>query len=571
MINHPLFQFHYLYALAVISFIVVYRLSSKAGLDNRKMTVGLSQLDILMAGMYLIITFGIIRVERNLNFIDLYPLFIYPILYLLVRMIRSAEGFTKVFFLFLTLICGLEIFMGFQQAFNNNLSIEFKVTGSFGSPAVYTNYLVCILPLTFSLFLIEERWRATKVLYLILVASTLIILFAFCTSRLAWIAVLIQLGVFWHLQRNKSRESFRNNLIAIVIVGIVVTGLLLYKKDSTSGRWFVITNTLSLLKEHSIAGIGIGSFDKAYNDYQESYFKTHQDAFHSNLASYVSFAYTEYVQFVLEVGIVGLVGIVGATFKFYGLYRDVSGKEREQTYLDYGAFVSCITVLLLALVSFPFRVDCTWTTFICVLGLIFDQRIVRKFKIPFAVSFYALIILVIISLVPLLAFYSIQIRWVELSNLTKSKTISWSVSKKIYQELYPGLKQSPEFLEDYALRSYYNKSYSQSIDLLKQVNTFRSKYDNYLLLGMSYEQMHKPELAEKAYMKCNYMVPSLYASRFRLMMLYHKANNVDAARHWAKVIDRMPVKIPSHTVNSIKHNARNILEPDNMREFKSQN
>lgn len=555
---NPILTYDYLYPVIILIVFIVYCLVEYKSYGIIT-SISITQLDSLLFVFYLFISFNLIKNNSDLRSNDFYPLVIYPLLYITIRIGKEKVNIRLILGIMVIISLG-EVFIGLIQIMNEGvfLVLKNKITGSFGSPAIYSNFLICNIPFIFYFFChrrIKNRF-IESVFFAVISIAILAVLF--CTqSRLAFLTLIFQMCVIILLEkRAKFSFTLKGAVLLAVALGGVFVMLLFLKSDSTSGRWFIIKNTLILLKYNFLEGVGIGRFDVVYNNFQENYFRTHTDKVHEYLASYITVAYNDYLQFFLELGLTGMIFMIVILIKLFTIIKQALTGEMKVRNEIKASLVCCLTILFLALFSFPFRLQVIFTIFIITLGLLSDLDF-QIFQLNVRKAWLSTIVCVFTFLftIRLILTYSDNIKWNEVSLYAKNVEVPAPVLIEVYESLIPELGNNTDFLEDYAKKMYIKKHYFHASEILKTASMYSHKYDIYLLLGMCYDKMNQNDLAAQTYLKCSYMVPGLFISRYNLMMIYYKTNNFTLAKRWAGIILKMPVKVNSKTTDKIKKTA----------------
>lgn len=568
-LSNPIFDYEYLYALIVIIILLIRILKDKISLKYSIHRLQVKELDLILCIGYIILGVNIIRNSTPLSIASIYPLIVYPLIYILIKFSASQTKTVKTITLIITFISVTELIIGSLQVTSAVASVNslFKVTGSFGSPAVYINYLICIIPFSFyTIYNGKDYSPLAKGGFFLLTIWILIILLFFTSSRLAWMTLFFQIFLILLLKKKLDIKVSKNNIYKFLgifsLTAVLFFSMLVIKPQSTSGRWFVLKNSLVILKQNYASGIGISRFDVVYNDFQENYFKSNNDKQGEYLASYISVAYNDYLQLFIETGIFGFFMICMLIFKLLKIGLNIRNKYRHIDHEVQPAIICCFTILFLALFSFPFRLSPVLTIFIIALSICsnYDNKTYFSLRTKGFVSFSLLSIIVLTLLVRLFVSYDKQIKWRNVENYKTVKNVNNIQIIKIYDELKPELQTNIDFIESYARTCYGLKNYKKAIVSLQIANKYSSKYDVYLLLGMCYEEINEIELAEKAYLKCSFLVPNLFIARYRLMMLYHNRKNHSEAIKWANVIINMPIKVNSPAIEKIKKIAMSMVK-----------
>jgi O-antigen ligase len=566
--TNPLFLYDQLYPVVMLLTSLLFLVIHTYGSNKRIIQINITQVDVLVGLFFLYIAINKAHTRPTaLLFSDFQLQMLFLLTYISVRIGCSGSfNHIKPIGYFIAIITFSELLIGLLQLtgiLENNKS-AFKVTGSQVNPSIFANYLVTSFPIVF--YLLYGPKKLYRVMRYLLCAGMFIVIFAGMNVRGAWMASLLIAGlIIFFGRRNIYATVFKSTLAKVSFILLsagVLTWLLFFKADSTSGRWFIFSNALSLLQQHFFGGIGIGNFDVYYNNYQEHFFRTHSGSRYELLAFYGSTAFNEYIQWWLEGGIIALLLMLVCLCKFMLIVRKADSYARHPMFK--GALISCITFLFISLFSFPFSLNWVIGNLLLSLAVLsyFDDKIIYIIKPRAFVA--AGILAICAALLVFKIFYDIndKIKWANAQKMSAKTNLSPDMIRGVdstYHYLYPTLKNNAAFLVNYASFLYQRNEYHKTIAVLSRAKDLTCSYELYLMLGRSYEYTGNINAAEHAYEKCCYMVPLLYTARYRLMLLYLKEGKLGSAKYWAGIIKAMPIKIASPEVDQIKKRADEII------------
>ncbi|MBW8683173.1 O-antigen ligase family protein [Chitinophaga rhizophila] len=519
--------------------------------------------DLLM-GLLTVFIFINIRQSSpaGLTFRDVASPLICMALYSVVRcfMPLAFSGPTRVVFAIVILLGGIEVLIGSAQAsgmLKNSISL-FKIAGSFGNSGIYAMFLLSVLPLALYVFL-DQRQAKPVYGYSALAIAALLIYALLChaDSRIGWITMGVIIAGYVYAYRR---------IPVYVTAGFAVVGILLfifllgYKQDSTDGRSFVLLNSLQLAKQHFLWGVGVGNFEKYYNDFQAAYFSTHNDIAHERLAAFIIVAYNEFLQFLIEGGVIALLIMIAIAVKFFCFVRVVFRNEADHM-LKF-LVVAALSFVVTSMTTYPFRTMATLTHIVLVVALLgtADKQVLFRVNVlnMYVKGLSIATCLVITWQVAVLA--NSMFKWETYAGYISKKESAPSVVevKTLYQKAFGQLSTSALFLHDYGEKLYFAKDYPGAIVLMEQAALRSSHYSIYESLGRAYEAAGNFAAAEKAFLKCSHLVPNRFYPKYSLMLLYLKQQQPENARKWANVITGMPVKVDGEDVRKIKQLAQRV-------------
>ncbi len=190
--------------------------------------------------------------------------------------------------------------------------IQGRVVSTLENPNVLAEYLIMILPCAIAGFLISEK-PAQKLCYLFS-AGVLGTCLIFTWSRGAWLGLLIAMMIFLLMYSKKVLVLGLFGILAIPFLPFVLPQSILNRflsignlgDTSTSYRVHIWEGTFSMLRDHFLGGIGVGTgvFGEVYPRYALSGIET---APHSH---------NLYLQILTETGIIGFLLFVIFLFTF---------------------------------------------------------------------------------------------------------------------------------------------------------------------------------------------------------------------------------------------------------------
>ncbi len=198
--------------------------------------------------------------------------------------------------------------------------IQGRVVSTLENPNVLAEYLIMILPCAIAGFLVSER-ISQKLCYLFaaVVLGTCLI---FTWSRGAWLGLLIAMMIFLLMYSKKFLVAGLFGILAVPFLPFVLPESVLNRflsignlgDTSTSYRVHIWEGTVSMLRDHFLGGIGVGTgvFGEVYPRYSLNGIET------------APHAHNLYLQILTEVGILGflifvifLLSFAKRNFTFY--------------------------------------------------------------------------------------------------------------------------------------------------------------------------------------------------------------------------------------------------------------
>jgi len=467
----------------------------------------------------------------------------------------------------ITAIWGILQFAGIIRSYND----AFKITGPFGNPGPYANYLASVLPLILSVGLYGKDLNILNRLSIILVCLFIITALVITFARTAWIAsiagiILVVLYSFKikSLFRILFGTVFKKMILILLIIILLITSgyfLLKLKKDSVTGRLFIWNICIEMIKDKPFFGHGYNAYNVVHNNYQANYFRNHPDDIkNAMLADNIEFAFNDYLQMTIESGVIGLcifLLIIFFAFKPSNKYSDSPGN------LLIGAKASLAAILITALFSYPFYNVPVQLNFFLYLGIISGYSTQKQIKInlnrntinPF---FLIIIITIIVFEFHQLKRFSAHKTWNEAAMLAHKGKLETAM--KMYKRLYPILRYDHFFLFNYGAELSLIEEYNKSISILNKTLKTLNDADVYTYLGNSYEGAGNLKNAEICFEQAMFLIPHRFYPKYRLVKLYAKSGKMNEALNMAEKIINMPIKVDSQLVRQIKKEMEHFIK-----------
>ena len=231
---------------------------------------------------------------------------------------------------------------------------KMKIYSTLGNPSLAALIILAAVP--------SVIWRAvcgaapTRMLHAALVAVLLGGLLV-TQSRLAFMAVGV-MGMAALLWLGSVRVRKILLFILAIVIGVAIIVLLSIELPpelvhSIRGRWFIWLTTLEMMRDHPVAGVGLGHFGLNHMDYQGRMFATGQfNAFFDN-AAVITEGHNEFLNWGAVAGIFGMIGFVVlcASVLWYGWRSASLKKNAPQLYLALVGYL--FAMLFISLLSYP--------------------------------------------------------------------------------------------------------------------------------------------------------------------------------------------------------------------------
>ncbi|MBI5574274.1 MAG: O-antigen ligase family protein [Elusimicrobia bacterium] len=251
-----------------------------------------------------------------------------------------------------------------------------RIFSTFGNPIFFAAFLVVTIPLSVYR-LIQEREPSYKVLWFFILISFLVALY-FTKTRASWIAFIVSCIVFIFL----SLDSKAKKIILIFI--LVIFGFLFTLKTKNiwmrqQGHLVIWRDSLRMLFDKPVLGVGLGSFHISFPDYASEELKK----IWPQAQNIVNDAHSEFVQILAETGVVGfgifmwiLFSVFHHAHQFYKRLHD-----REEFLMYTALFSSAIGLLVQNFFSVDMRFTISSFYLFSVFGMISSHSTVKTKEI----------------------------------------------------------------------------------------------------------------------------------------------------------------------------------------------
>lgn len=256
-----------------------------------------------------------------------------------------------------------------------------KPSSTFGNKNMASHFVVMILPISIVLMLSSKNTIKMAYYAIVIVIGFWFLMNA--AARQAWVAMAVELFlllVFILLDRykNKERSFVKSNMQikqkSIAIVGIVLTlvfvaniategsfhrgsnKLEFVKKidvEGVSSRFPAWINTIEMIKENPIAGVGVGQWPESYPRYYDR--KMKDTFFNENVR--LEKAHNDYLEILANFGLIGYGFLLWLVFLVViRIWRVLVDYNHHYRMLILGLSLGLVGFLVVASVSFPVRV-----------------------------------------------------------------------------------------------------------------------------------------------------------------------------------------------------------------------
>ena len=115
--------------------------------------------------------------------------------------------------------------------------------------------------------------------------------------------------------------------------------------DSTTSRQKIFSSTWQIIRENSLFGSGLGSFQEVYASQEDTNKVT---------SSFVNHAHNDYLEFIMEMGVVGVGLVLGLIFWWSKSAIKLAKASADYQYAKAGA-IALLIVFIHSFVDYPIR------------------------------------------------------------------------------------------------------------------------------------------------------------------------------------------------------------------------
>jgi O-antigen polymerase len=459
-----------------------------------------------------------------------------------------------------------------------------------------------------------------KIFYYIslLTVIAIILVLPATMNRASWLGVAAGSLVVFNYRYDllKKAKAFLNNTarklfasaIVVLLIGLSGAGLYFLKKGSSDGKLLIWEVATGKIAEKPLFGYGVGRFEAEYNNWQADYFKTHPNEMtgaKGMAAGNTKYCFNEYLEMAYELGLIGLFLFLAVIASIFLVIKGLRMKEliikgdKQKTInppssysfipsffnslisSSSNSFIpsffnsliiilpSLISLLVIALISFPFYSLPTLIIFFLLLALLSShigpvpaiKRLMVSSLVRSITRFAALIVLLPISV--LLLFMARQ-QFKTMRNWSDAvmmyQTGSYEEAGKSFSDIYVPLQYTGSYLQYYGKALSMDEEYPRSIEMMERAVHFTSDEVLYTTLGDNYKTLKRYSKAEEAYLYASYMVPHKLYPLYLLANLYCETGQNEKAIRTAEEVLNKNIKVESTATKEIRQAMSDLIE-----------
>ncbi len=406
--------------------------------------------------------------------------------------------------------------------------------GTFDNPAGLAFCLCVTLPLISCVPDRERPIRGFNVIAAILILHIVIL----TKSRTGAICIVLYAieYTYRHLQRTWLKIT-----VAIALLCSICSYTYYTKKDSTSGRYFILSRSLEMIIDRPLSGWGCGGFNKQYMSFQGDYFKSHPDSKYAILADEVKHPLNEVILLAVDYGVV----VATVALLFFILISTILWHKKVSYMIEMS-----ICIGLFSMTSYPFHYPLSWIIlFLLVYASAKSCAWVKILKTNNFAAVFQVLLVIFLSLLTIDMYY--DIRW---NNAYKhSLRVCNHKTLEEYERINTWLRYSGRFLYNYSATAFYAldfvRAYKIAVLCEKQSNT----YNLQLLEGDICREGGWYSSAIMHYINAKSMCPSRFSPLEGLYLCYEAKDDSVNMEKIKEEIKRKRVKVASSETLRIKN------------------
>ena len=275
---------------------------------------------------------------------------------------------------------------------------------TFGNKNMAMHYILLTIGLG-----VVQFWQCRKTVesWFFAIGITLMMTFiVYSTTRAAWIAVTIQgtlLTVYavWEYRKHSEKLGFETIKIKIGLACSLLWLLMVHMTDagfnrhaivkladdvesiavestlqseSANARWALYANSLLIVRDHPLLGVGFGNWKLTYPIYQQQLILDKLTTEHNQPLK----LHNDIIEYTSELGLIGLfIILLIALLLLYCLGQILSKAAINDRLLGIGAFVSLIGIVVDAQFSFPMQLPLPLTVTMLMVSVLATLSIVN--------------------------------------------------------------------------------------------------------------------------------------------------------------------------------------------------
>ena len=413
--------------------------------------------------------------------------------------------------------------------------------GTFDVPAGLA-LAVCLL-LPFVVYGLNNGLASRLCRIAILVGVALVVL---SQSRAGVLALCLTGGVW--LASSRMKRWLKAGIILALTVGTCLI-VLTTKRDSSSGRAFIMKQTILLIQEKPLWGHGFHGFSREYMPRQQHYFDVHPDATAAQLADEIKHPLNEFLLAWVN------YGMLGALLLLLGVLQPLIVFRRHPL-----AWMVSGTLLIFCSLSYPLHYPITWIVLAIGTGAAIHRYIAFNIRRVSTGTIIAVAVCILIAL-------PCDIMLSKADNYSRrgghSRAIAtYGECKKLFRTFPFSLAyffRCKEFLYNYTYELYSMGHLDEARQTATECAQCANGYNLQLLTGDICQMQGDFETAITHYQNAAQMCPVRFAPLSGMLQTYQQTGDTVKADSIAQAILNKPIKIPSSDINEMRAEAEKWL------------
>ncbi len=427
---------------------------------------------------------------------------------------------------------------------------------TFGNKNMAVHFIVLSLPLGVTFLLLS---RNRLLIWLLSVFSSLMVLYLLYTgARAGWLAVIVEIFLFAGLlvrdcslfddgrywRRTKGAAVVVSLLVVLLMVNLNPAGGITARVTggyaSIEARLAIWANTMEMIREHPLTGVGLGNHKIFYPLYQRKIIKDRQFSDSRQLQR----VHNDYLQVFAELGLIGILILAWLGIVLLLVIRRLTAsaaQPRAARCWTMGIAVAIGGLLVNAAFSFPFQravPPFVMLLLLGILGVLYGAGRKKNILTQHRVLLAGAAILVFVAWLGLIRFYYRGLQ---------SDRHYLNVARLEKKHDWPGVIVEGKRAYNYnparvKLLSYVGRAYLESgeyragIEALEKMTEAYPNHMNSLLnLGVAYAGMGENERARQTFEKVLRIAPDYAKGHNNLANLYLREKDLDKALEEFKV------------------------------------
>ena len=258
---------------------------------------------------------------------------------------------------------------------------HFRLNSIFTSANYLALYLGPVIGLSLGFLAFNREWKRSLIITVVLVLTSIInaaaLFLGFSYGGYAGLA-LASLFLVIHLFRSGHNKKLAFTALILLVTAATLTGAWVIQSDkfqrdfynvtgesSLRGRAEVWTTAIYIIRERPITGMGLGNFDKGYNQYVD------QALDKDPLERDVIHAHNVFLDFWTQAGVLGFISFLALLIYAASIFSN----RKKRGVLAYAAMAAMLTIIGHGLLDTPyFKNDLSYLFWLTITALLVSER-----------------------------------------------------------------------------------------------------------------------------------------------------------------------------------------------------